>query len=295
MHSKKVLITGIDSFTGPYIGKELELNGYDVYGTSLKKTNNKNIFKVDIIEYDELFNVINILKPDFVIHLAAITHIQHQNIQEIYQTNIIGTYNLLKSIFKIDFNVQSILLISSANIYGNSYKGKITENFNPKPVNDYAVSKLAMEKMAELWFDKLPINIVRPFNYTGVGQSIDFIFPKILHHFKNRVNEIELGNLNVFRDFSDVRFVAKAYQAILFSSEYSKIYNVSSGMAVSLRDIIKKSENIAGYKIKIKVNPKFIRKNEVKILFGSNEKLLMLSPRLEMISLDDTIQWFFNS
>ena len=122
--------------------------------------------------------------------------------------------------------------------------------------------------MAKLWFAKLPIIITRPFNYTGIGQAGNFLIPKIVNHFRENKKQIELGNINVSRDFSDVRDIAKSYVDLLESDVCSEVFNLCSGNVHSLSSIITKMEKIAGYSIDVQVNPDFVRENEIKILGG---------------------------
>ena len=129
------------------------------------------------------------------------------------------------------------------------------------PANDYAVSKLAMEYMARLWMDRLPIILARPFNYTGVGQTDNFLLPKIVSHFRRGASEIELGNLAIARDFSDVRAVVRSYRGLIAAapdaSWANPAFNVCSGQSTSLQSVIAIMEGIAGYQITVKVNREF--------------------------------------
>jgi len=120
-----------------------------------------------------------------------------------------------------------------------------------------------MEYMARLWMERLPITLVRPFNYTGVGQSENFLIPKIVAHFQQKAKTIELGNTDVARDFSDVRDVARAYAAIVAKVPVGQVVNVCSGVAYTLGDVLALMAEIAGYTIEVRVNPAFVRSNEV--------------------------------
>lgn len=292
---RRVLITGIASFTGPYLARELALSGYEVYGFSQQEFVNEHATSLEgnLLDIASLESVISSCKPDFIIHLAAITYVPHGDVAEMYLTNVVGTRNLLATLARQSSPPEKILLASSANVYGNSVEGALDENTAFSPANDYATSKVAMEYMANIWSDRLPISVVRPFNYTGVGQTDKFLIPKLVTHFQQRKSEIELGNIDVIRDFSDVRFVSAAYRQLLERAHPGEAYNVCSGDGHSLASIIEKLNDLAGYKIKVVVNPAFVRENEVKVLVGSNRKLLDLCPALECIPMQETLNWMY--
>lgn len=280
----RVLVTGLDGFTGRYVQQELEAHGHQVVGLSSNLTS-----------LGDVSSEIEAIHPEAVIHLAAISFVGHGDANEFYQVNLIGARNLLEAISSHANGVNSVLLASSANVYGNTTEGVIDEAVLPNPANDYAVSKLAMEYMAKLWADKLPISIVRPFNYTGVGQSVNFLIPKIVDHFRRRAPEIELGNIHVARDFSDVRTVAASYRRLLEIGTSGEIFNVCSGVAYTLLDILDLMAEIAGYEITVKVNPLFVRANEVKCLVGGGEKLARYIGEDVHIPLRSTLEWMYTA
>jgi nucleoside-diphosphate-sugar epimerase len=276
----RILVTGLDGFTGYYLKLELESNGHTVTGLVSDLTNPDNVD-------EELAKVL----PEAVIHLAGIAFVGHDSVNAFYEVNTIGTRNLLSSIAKHTPKIKCILLVSSANVYGNRSEGSLSESMTPNPANDYAVSKLAMEQMAHLWFNQLPITILRPFNYTGVGQEDKYLIPKIVSHFKNKRDVIELGNLEVWREFGDVRSVVNIYRKLVELSPASETINICTGKTYSLKEIVSKCEKITGHDIEIKVNPDFVRKNEISELMGDNSKLDRLILDKKLYSLDDTLNW----
>lgn len=290
----RALVTGLGGFTGHYLAGELEAAGYRVFGTGHgADALAGNMFAVDLRDRDALRRVVNELRPDVVAHLAAISFVAHGDVDAIYQVNLLGTRNLLESLAAADYKPRAILLASSANIYGSAPVEEIDEAISPAPANDYAVSKLAMEYMARLWMDRLPIVIARPFNYTGVGQAPQFLLPKIVGHFQRGERVIELGNIDVERDFSDVRMVASAYRRLIELAPAGEVFNVCSGAACSLKDVLGMMAEIAGYEIEVKVNPAFVRSNDVKRLQGSCKKLESAIGSVERISLRETLGWMF--
>ncbi len=297
-HSEKprALITGIGGFTGRYLAAELADAGYRVFGTTHENEPAvPNTFSVNLCDRVALQEVVRKVKPQVIAHLAAISFVAHGDAEAIYRVNILGTRNLLEALAELNETPHSVLLASSANIYGNSGVEVIDENVLPSPANDYAVSKLGMEYMARLWMDRMPITLVRPFNYTGVGQSPNFLIPKIVAHFQRRESVIELGNIEIERDFSDVRMIAKVYRALLQRSPKGEVINVCSGSCVSLKRILALMTSIANHEIEVKINPLFLRKNDVQRLQGDSRKLQAFVPDLQAIAIENTLRWMYEA
>ncbi len=289
MYSKRVLITGIDGFTGRHLEESLKRDGFEVFGIVLKNSKNKNHFVCDIRDFESLKNIINKIRPNYVFHLAGISFVGEMDLKKIFEVNLFGSVNLLDSL-KGSKDIKKILLSSSANIYGNQEKEILDESLCPNPQNPYANSKNAMENAAKSYFEDLNIIITRPFNYIGKYQNENFVIPKILKHFKERREVIELGDIDVKREFNDVRFVIECYKRLMFSNVKNQIVNVCTGKAVSLREVLKVFEEIFGYEIKVVKNEKFIRKNEIKVLKGSFKKLFSLIEKPKIYSLKETLR-----
>jgi GDP-6-deoxy-D-talose 4-dehydrogenase len=289
---KKVLITGIEGFTGRYVEADLASHGWEVWGFCEHTGPERTCYrKVDLTDAKAVWQAVDDVRPDAVVHLAAVSFVGHDNADAFYRVNLMGTRNLLAALAGEKKRPECVIVASSANIYGNSTEGVLSETDPPNPANDYAVSKLAMEHMARLWFGKLPLVITRPFNYTGVGQSKSFLLPKIVDHFRRKAPVIELGNLDVWRDFSDVRTVAQAYRRLLEVRPVGETLNICSGRTHSLREALALAEEITGHKIQVNVNPSFVRDNEVRTLCGNAAKLRRLIGDWDMPPLEETLRW----
>lgn len=293
---KKALITGSQGFTGRYLTAELEAHGWEVWGLGAHPEPHAPRYHcVDLADADRLRAALDAVRPDAVIHLAAVAFVGHGEADDFYRVNLLGTRHLLSSLAESKQVPESVLLASSANVYGNSTGGRLDEATPPAPANDYAVSKLAMEHVARLFTDRLPIGIVRPFNYTGVGQSTNFLLPKIVAHFRERKSRIELGNLDVWRDFSDVRAVVEAYRRLLEKRPAGEVFNVCSGRTHSLREVVALASELTGHAIGIDVNPAFVRANEVRTLCGSPDRLVQCIGPWTSPPLAQTLDWMLRS
>ncbi len=294
MEARCALITGLDGFTGHYLKAELEAAGWQVFGMGMQERPDDPTYRqVDLSDVGGLRAWVEAVQPDVVAHLAAISFVAHGDVEAIYRINVVGTRNLLAVLAGLEKRPQAVLLPSSATIYGNAVVEVMDESMPPAPTNDYAVSKLAMEYMARLWLDRLPVVIVRPFNYTGVGQGESFLLPKIVAHFRRRAAVIELGNLDVWRDFSDVRTVARVYRQLMETAPAGEVFNVCSGSVHSLREVLAMMVEIAGYAIEVRVNPAFVRANEVRRLQGDCSKLTRQVGALPAIPLKETLRWMY--
>ena len=287
---RTALLTGAGGFTGRYMEAALRQQGYAVAGLCL--TGNS---ACDLTDPSAVETFVRDVEPHVVIHLAGIAFVAHGNPEEFYRVNVFGTLNLLDALVKLRRPPDRILISSSANVYGTPSVGVIDESVCPQPINHYACSKLSMECMVRTYFERLPIVITRPFNYTGPGQSEVFLIPKIVRHFRDKLPFIELGNLGVSRDFSDVADVVLAYMALLATDVRSEVVNVCSERAIRLVDIIQMMNELAGYQIEVRVNPTLVRLSEVKELLGSSAKLRRMVDLPAPILFHETLRRMYES
>ncbi len=280
----KILLTGSIGFTGRFFAEAALAAGYEV-----------NALKADLLDRKAVAEEIAGAPPDAVVHLAAISFVGHANDSAFYAVNTVGTMHLLAALAALPVPPKKVLIASSANIYGNCDASPIAETQSPAPVNHYAMSKLAMEYMARTFMDRLPIITTRPFNYTGPGQDLNFVIPKLVDHYARRAAVVELGNLQVEREFNDVRMVCDAYLALLHHGQADEAYNVCSGQPYTLRQVMDVLAELTGHTVEARVNPAFVRANEVHRLCGDPTKLQKLCEQsratLKQPALRDTLHW----
>ncbi|MFO1412582.1 MAG: NAD-dependent epimerase/dehydratase family protein [Burkholderiales bacterium] len=291
--SRRVLVTGAAGFTGRHLTRALAARGCTVVGLVEQAgepvPDGVTPLVADLNDAAGLAAAVAHAAPDQVVHLAAISFPGHADAAAIYRVNLEGTLALLQALAAGGFGAQGVLLPSTATVYAAA-GAPLTEDAPVQPPSHYAVSKLAMEHMARLFAARLPIVTVRPFNYTGPGQREPFLVPKIVRHFAQRADVIELGNVDVERDFLDVRVVVDAYCRLLDTpAAVGGTFNVCSGRAVAVRSLVTRLSAITGHAMAIRVNPAFVRAGEPARITGSAARLVAAIGPLRDVPLADTL------
>ena len=276
----RILVTGSQGFTGRHFIRRALSQGYEIVE-----------FQSKLQDLTSIKQEVESLEFSHVAHFAAISFVGHENPLAFYETNVMGTLNLLDALIHRQGPRPRVLLASSANVYGNALSSPVEESAPLAPVNHYAMSKVAMESMARNCSDRLDIIFSRPFNYTGPGQSDNFLVPKIVRHFRERRPRIALGNLDVIREFNDVRMVCDATLALLTHGVSGETYNICTGQGYRLTDLLEQLSRLTGHTMEVEVNPAFIRANEIKSLLGSPLKLRHCIPSLQSPTLNETLDW----
>ena len=279
----RVLVTGASGFTGRYLMRALAIAGHEPLA-----------FIGDLTDGSAVVKAVAGGGADAVVHLAALAFVHSDDFAGFYNVNQLGTYRLLDAVAR-HMPDAPVLIASSANIYGNKRGGTLSEDTAPDPINHYASSKYAMELGARLWADRLRLIVARPFNYSGIGQERRFLLPKIVEHFRQRRSVIELGNLDIARDFGDVRAVADAYVRLITNPRKATTVNICTGVASTISDIIAIATRETGHELKIRINPAFVRANEIDFLVGDNSRLRGLIPDWSPISIEQTISWMLEA
>lgn len=305
---KTVVVTGAGGFVGQYLIQELwrEWPGVKLVAWDRIELMGKGwdgaiqTAVVDITEPDTFKDFVKRLQPDWIVHLAALALVGESfKKKELYAAvNVEGTRRLLEVVAQAS-PATRILAISSADVYGlaaKEYSCPLPELAlsECRPANPYAESKLAMEEMIHANYREQCI-VVRPFPHIGPGQARGFV----MADFASQIAEAEVGqgeavirvgNLTAQRDFTDVRDVVKAYRLLMESGKLGETYNVGSGKAVSIRQILDELLALSSAKVVVRQDPELVRPVEVPCVVGDCHRLEKAVGWKPVIELDQTLR-----
>lgn len=301
----KYLITGVMGFVGRYFVEYL--NQYDsnanICGVDMAPSCDMDIeYKsLNLMDSAQIDKVIKTIKPDYIVHLAAMSSVAQSwnEPANCFTNNMSAFLNIADSVRNNNLGAR-ILSVGSSEEYG-IYDEPIKETFILHPKSPYSVARLSQEYMSKLYVDRFGMDIVmtRSFNHIGSRQSTRFVIPSFVEQLVNIAsgkieNQMMVGNIDVIRDFTDVRDVVDAYYRIIKNAPNRSVYNVCSGEGVKLRDIIDTTANNLGIKPNICVDPSRVRANEIPSVIGDNTKLKQELGWNRKYSLNQTIADMIN-
>jgi GDP-4-dehydro-6-deoxy-D-mannose reductase len=221
-------------------------------------------------------------KPDEIYHLAAIAHVptSYRDPRLTFEVNLYGSLNLFEVVKLISRDIK-VLYVGSASEYGDVREEKIpiNEDVLLRPVDPYSVSKASTDLLAYQYFKSFDMHIVRvrPFNHIGPRQSPDYVvssFAKQIAEIEKSLKEpvITVGNLEAKRDFTDVRDMVRAYWLALQKGEPGEVYNICSGKAVSIQEVLDKLLKLSDKEIKIEQDVERLRPADIPLSLGDSTK-----------------------
>ncbi|MBE3119503.1 MAG: GDP-mannose 4,6-dehydratase [Candidatus Atribacteria bacterium] len=303
----RILITGATGFVGGHLIRALEEEGpsiFDIFGTTYPDTppaSGNKLFFLDLRSEKDVLKLVAEVRPNWIFHLAAVSNV-HRSWEmrgETIDTNVIGTLSLLEAV-RQGAPVARVLFISSSDVYGfgASLTEVLKEDAPFQIVSPYAYSKAAGEMLCGFYekIENIDIVIARPFPHTGPGQTEAFV----CSDWARQVVQIErgdsapilkVGNLDVRRDFCDVRDVVKAYILLLKKGRRGEAYNICSGTTISLREVLGFLVKEAGVSnpVSIEVDPAKFRKIDMPVQMGSNRKITSETGWLTTIPMEKTL------
>ncbi|MCP3682746.1 MAG: NAD-dependent epimerase/dehydratase family protein [bacterium] len=304
----KSLITGVGGFVGPHLVNQLVSEGDTVFGFDRNKSEIKNCetYSCDITNKADVLDKIIKIKPDKIFHLAGQSSVEKSwDIPDITKkVNVEGTRILLDAVIRAKISPK-ILIVSSAEVYGSPKKTPIKETQPVNPESPYAESRVEQEKLAMEYYKKgLHIIISRSFNHSGPNQPPVFVcsdFAKQIVEIERNNQEpiMHVGNLDVKRDFTDVRDVVIAYSLALKKAPFGEIYNICSGNAHFIRELLGILISSSKMDIQVKQEEDRIREKDSPILEGDNSKFKAATnwkPKIQVESmLKDILEYWRNN
>ena len=302
------LIIGAGGFVGGYLIRELVQNGQHVGATKLPrehiKSNTCDVFDLDIGQESAVRRLLETHRPAQIYHLAAQSSVSvsWKNPELTIDVNIKGVLHLLEAVRSIEEYYPRILLVGSGEEYGYLKTAhSISETEPLRPGNPYAVTKACQTMIGQVYARAYGMGIVmvRAFNHIGVGQSPTFVaadfalqIAEIEAGFRSPL--IQVGNLTARRDFSDVRDIVRAYRLLMQKGCAGEIYNVGSGHAVSIQELLDMLLNQSTESIVIEQNPARMRPADVPVIEADISKLQSDTGWKPEYSLEETLQTMLN-
>lgn len=292
----RLLITGINGFVAEHFLELLSNRGiyhFEILGIGRSANNelknkfndlNINYQSIDLLNKNDVADCINNFKPDYLLHLASISSVGHswKHPQDSFVNNTNIFLNLIEQI-RLQNIPCRILSIGSSEQYGNVTKEMLPlqETSPLNPISPYAVARVSQEMISKIYEQGYGMDIImtRSFNHIGPGQKDIFVIPSFAKQLvsiklgKCSNNTITTGDLSIIRDFIDVRDVVNAYYMLLMDGKKGEVYNICSGVGISLHDIILKMCNKLAIEVNLETNPLLIRPNDNKIIIGNSDKL----------------------
>lgn len=301
----KALVIGGGGFVGPYLVRHLTDDlGYEVTVTkTVKETltmDNATVRNLDILDMEQIRTLLEEEKADYLFHLAAQSSVAYswKNPTLTVDVNIKGCINLLEAIRLVDKKPR-VLLIGSGEEYGHIKKDEcpIIEDNVVRPGNIYAATKSCQNMLGRIYSDAygLDIMMVRAFNHIGPNQTPMFVvadFCKQVADIEKGKQEpvINVGNLSAKRDFTDVRDVVKAYAKLVAGGKRGETYNVGTGHAIAIQDILNKIIAMSDEDIEVKVDPAKLRPVDVPIIEPDISKIKKEVGWEPLIPLEQTLR-----
>jgi GDP-4-dehydro-6-deoxy-D-mannose reductase len=281
----KALITGVNGFVGKYLSKYLVERGYTVYGTVIEdnvEMDNVSIKKMNLLNKEEVLKTIRSINPDAVYHLAgqSAVGLSWKNPTLTMDVNINGTINLLDAVRENDIDTK-VLIIGTSDEYGavKPTDCPISEEHILNPGSPYSISKMAQEQIAKLYINSYKMNVimVRAFNHIGPMQSKNFV----VSDFASKIAEIEkgvepvirVGNLEAYRDFTDVRDIVRGYTMLMENGKLGEVYNIGSGHPYKIQNILDILLSLSTTMIKVEIDSDKLRPSDVPIMQCDNSKI----------------------
>ncbi|MBI2431167.1 MAG: GDP-mannose 4,6-dehydratase [Candidatus Levybacteria bacterium] len=309
--AKKVLITGISGFAGSHLAEALiAKNQYDVSGTYLSASSLVNLAtvkkklrlsQIDLIKKEDIASFVKEVKPDLVFHLAAFPAVGESfgHPEETIMNNIVAQLNLLEALRKFEFFECRVLVVSSADVYGEVAKKDlpIDEETRFSPVSAYAVSKITQDFLGLQYFLSYGMKVirVRPFNHIGPRQSPGFVvadFAQKIAKIEKGLSEpfITVGNLDSRRDFTDVRDIVHGYVLLLEQGKIGDVYNIGSGKSYKISEILDMLLSFSKEKITVKKDQSLIRPQDLLERVCDNSRFVELTGWKAEIPLKQTLK-----